>query len=223
MAAPQNFRSAFNGFNREDVVHFIEYLNAKHTAELNQLNSELDLLRSRLAQQENVDALRAQLEEALAAGEKLTAENAVLSALCEELEDKLRNAIDAPAEPVVDPALEIRCAQLEQQLRDALIARDAAIAKAAQVSHEQELEAYRRAERTERIARERAEQIYRKANGALADATVKVDEAFAQIGDLSDKVSAQLAQLQSAVSCSKQALSDASVTLYTIRPDGEDK
>ena len=222
MAAPQNFRSAFNGFNREDVVHFIEYLNAKHTAELNQLNSELELLRSKLAQQENADALRVQLEEALTAGEKLTAENAALSSICEELEDKLRNAMATPAAPVIDPTLEIRCSELEQQLRDAIAARDAAIAKAAQVSHEQELEAYRRAERTERIARERAEQIYRKANGALADATVKVEEAFAQIGDLSDKVSAQLAQLQSAVSGSKQALSDASATLYTIRPDGNE-
>ena len=37
MASAQNFRSAFNGFNREDVVHYIEYLNAKHTGALNQL------------------------------------------------------------------------------------------------------------------------------------------------------------------------------------------
>ena len=222
MSAPQNFRSAFNGFNREDVVRFIEYLNAKHTAELNQLNSELELLRSRLAGQETVDALRVQLEEALAAGEKLTAENAALAAICEETEEKLRDAMSAQAAPVSDPALELRCAELERQLRDAVAARDAAIARAAQVSHEQELEAYRRAERTERVARERAEQIYRKANGALADATVKVDDAFAQIGDLSDKVSAQLAQLQEAVRGSKQALSDASATLYTIRPDDKD-
>ena len=208
MAAPQNFRSAFNGFNREDVVHFIEYLNAKHSAELNQLNSELDLLRSRLSEKENVDALRLNLEAALAAGERLTTENEALAA--------------APAEPVSDPTLEIRCAELEQQLREAIAARDAAAAKSAQVSHEQELEAYRRAERTERVARERAEQIYRKANGALADATVKVDDAFAQIGDLSDKVSAQLAQLQEAVRGSKQALSDAAATLYTIRPDDKE-
>ena len=47
MSSIQNFRSAFNGFNREDVVHYIEFLNSKHAAELNQLNSELDYLRSR--------------------------------------------------------------------------------------------------------------------------------------------------------------------------------
>ena len=47
MPAPQNFRSAFNGFNREDVVHYIEYLNTKHAADLTQLNSELDYLRTK--------------------------------------------------------------------------------------------------------------------------------------------------------------------------------
>ena len=41
-----NFRSSINGFNRDDVVHYIEYLNTKHTAEINQMNSELDYLRT---------------------------------------------------------------------------------------------------------------------------------------------------------------------------------
>ena len=39
MSAPQNFRSAFNGFNREDVVRYLEYINTKHTTQVNQLNS----------------------------------------------------------------------------------------------------------------------------------------------------------------------------------------
>ena len=42
MAASQNFRSAFNGFNREDVVHYLEYLNTKHTNQVNQLTAEND-------------------------------------------------------------------------------------------------------------------------------------------------------------------------------------
>ena len=41
MAATQRFRSAFNGFNREDVVNYIEYLNNQHTAQLEQLNNQL--------------------------------------------------------------------------------------------------------------------------------------------------------------------------------------
>ena len=87
MPAPQNFRTAFNGFRREDVVRYLEYINAKHTAEINQLTSEADYLRSRLenaepAQNENIseleaerDALKAQLEE--------------MTARCAELEAKL--------------------------------------------------------------------------------------------------------------------------------------
>ena len=48
MSVPQNFRSAFNGFNREDVVKYIEYINAKHTAQVNQLTSETEFLQSKL-------------------------------------------------------------------------------------------------------------------------------------------------------------------------------
>ena len=49
MAATQNFRSAFNGFNREDVVHYLEYLNTKHTNQVNQLTAENETLRAKLA------------------------------------------------------------------------------------------------------------------------------------------------------------------------------
>ena len=45
MATPQSFRSAFNGFNREDVVHYLEYLNTKHASQLDQLNNEVAFLR----------------------------------------------------------------------------------------------------------------------------------------------------------------------------------
>ena len=47
MAAPQNFRTAFNGFHKEDVVRYLEYINSKHSAQVNQLTSEADFLRSR--------------------------------------------------------------------------------------------------------------------------------------------------------------------------------
>lgn len=80
MAEARIFRSALNGFNREDVVRYIESLNAKHTALVNQLTSEkqslatdLESLRGRaynqtvsLADYETVvrerDALLAQLD-----------------------------------------------------------------------------------------------------------------------------------------------------------------
>ena len=86
----------------------------------------------------------------------------------------------------------------------------------------EELEAYRRAERTERMARERAEQMYRQASGVIADATTRVDETAGQIGEMTDRVLKQLLELQNAVSGSKQALQDAAATLYAIRPETEE-
>ena len=41
MVAPQRFRSALNGFNREDVVSYIAYLNNHYTAQVEQLNNQL--------------------------------------------------------------------------------------------------------------------------------------------------------------------------------------
>ena len=56
MANSQNFRSAFNGFNREDVVKYIEYLNGKHSADLNQLNAELERIWAPVQRCGNKDA-----------------------------------------------------------------------------------------------------------------------------------------------------------------------
>ena len=181
MSAPQKFRSAFNGFNREDVVSYLEYLNNKHAAQVNQLTAEAETLRSRLettrpcedqsdavaALEQECNDLRARLEE--------------LQARYDALEQH------APAAPVITP--------------------------------DTELEIYRRAERTERMARERAELVYHQINGVLAEVTAKVDGTAAEIGAMTDQVMAQLSQLQVAVSSSKQALKDAAATMYAIRPD----
>jgi len=213
MAEQQKFRAAFNGFNREDVVRYIEYMNAKHTAQINQLNSEADFLRTR---QEAAAVSAQQLEESKARCE-------ALQSRCDELEARL-----AQQDETRNAAAEARCEELERQLASLrgentqlALERDNALRQqnALQCRVEQELEAYRRAERTERLARERAEQLYRQANGAISDATVRVDNAAAQLGGMTDQVMAQLSQLQSAISGSKQALQDAAATLYTIRPE----
>ncbi len=54
MAENQNFRSAFNGFNREDVVRYIEYSNNQHSAQVAQLQTELEELRAQLTQAQAV-------------------------------------------------------------------------------------------------------------------------------------------------------------------------
>ena len=88
----QNFRTAFHGFNREDVVRFLETATARHTAEVNQLRDEiarlegdLSLLRMRSgdgASQEELEALQA--------------ENARLKAQVEELETQLTEPAATP-------------------------------------------------------------------------------------------------------------------------------
>ena len=170
MEPTHRFRSALSGFNRQDVVQYIEYLNAKHTAQLNQLNSEIEFLRQQLdrqAPQQDTSAIE---------------------------------------------ELEARCAQLEQE-------RDAALEGQSKTPTEAELEAYRRAERTERIAKERSEQIYRQATATLADATARVDETAVQIAAVADSVKAQLDQLQNAVDSSKASLADAAAVMAAIRPE----
>lgn len=167
MASVHHFRSAFNGFNREDVVHYIEYLNNQHNTKLEQLNAQLQ-------------AAQAQPKD---------------SDLLTRLE-----------------AAEARCAQLEAQLAQ----------EPKQVtSAEEELEAYRRAERTERIARERAQQIYTQANAVLADVTVKAETACNQISAIAEQVNAQLQQYQQSIGDTKDAFQEAVATLYAIRPEEE--
>jgi chromosome segregation ATPase len=188
-----NFRSAFNGFNREDVVHYIEFLNSKHSADLNQLNSELDYLRTR----QNEAPATPEQDEMIA---QQAARIRELFDRCSALEQELE-ALNAKNEQLT---AQLDAAQQQQH--------------SYQSRMESELEAYRRAERTERFARERAENLYRQANGALADATVKVDDAANQVSQMTDRVMAQLSELQDAVTGSKQALRDAAATLYSIRP-----
>ena len=108
------------------------------------------------------------------------------------------------------------CKQQEEKIAE-LTSRLEAV-PAATASAEAELEAYRRAERAERVAQERADQILQQVNSALADATVKVDEASALLGSMADQLSGQLDRFRSAVTGSKQALEDAAATMYAIRP-----
>lgn len=181
MAAIQNFRSALNGFNREDVAHYIEYLNSKHNSALNQLKTENQALL------EEINTLRAQ-----------QAEHAS-DELCAQLRSE-------------NEALKLELEQLRTQLSDSGAQNAASLAEA-------ELEAYRRAERAERAAKERAQQIYRQATGTLAEATTQVDDAAKQFDVLSAQLADQLSLLQDTISHSKNALLGAAATMYTIRPE----
>ena len=192
MAAPQNFRSAFNGFNREDVVHYLEYINAKHIQLVNQLTSENQQLRA-AADKASVDDQ----------GELVAFLQAQVAELIAQLEEEKN-----------------RCAELTGKL-EALEAQSEIVTPAETISSlaTEELEAYRRAERIEREARERSELVYFQANSVLTEAFTKVDAIANDITDMADQVMRQLTQLQISVSSSKQALQDAASIMGTIRPN----
>ena len=193
MSTPQSFRSALNGFNREDVVHYLEYLNTKHSNQVNQLTAENETLRQQveaLPDAESQRLLVASLEEKCA---ELTRQLEQSQSRCAELEQQLEQSHCAVPEQVQEPALS--------------------------PSASEELEAYRRAERIEREAKERAELVYFQANNVLTAASARVDGISSDITEMADKVMTQLTQLQVAVSSSKQALQDASSIMGAIRPN----
>ena len=192
----QNFRSSLHGFNRQDVANYLEYLNNRHAAQVNQLNTDLEELR-RQAQTPAVDPQRL-----------------ILESRCRELEQQLRQA-----QTERDEAL----AQKEEALRkleDARKDREDALLRVSgeKLDANRELEAYRRAERTERVARERAEQVYSETGTVLTQASNRIDTALRQMNGISRQVSTQLDTLQAAISSSRLALQDAADTIEKLKP-----
>ncbi len=203
MAAPQNFRSSFNGFNRDDVVNYIAYMTNKHDTQVNQLNTEMAQLkeeRDSLQQQaqkkqdtaSELEELRRQLE---ALKEQLSERDIQIELLEEELEktkEKAAAPVQAPAQPRTDV---VRLAE--------------------------ELNAYRRAESVERRAREQVNQMFDKACGTLADTSVSLENATGKISELEELIIQNLAQLQEAITQSKTELANSAVAIASIRPEKE--
>lgn len=192
----QNFRSSLHGFNRQDVANYLEYLNNRHAAQVNQLNTDLE-------------ELRRQVQTPAADPQRL-----ILESRCRELEQQLRQA-----QSERDEAL----AQKEEALRkleDARKDREDALLRVSgeKLDANRELEAYRRAERTERVARERAEQVYSETGTVLTQASNRIDTALRQMTGISRQVSTQLDTLQAAISSSRLALQDAADTIEKLKP-----
>ena len=164
MPATQRFRSAFNGFNREDVVDYIEYLNNHYTAQIQQLNNQLQDAKVTVSNDGALANLQAQLDAALA-----------------------------------------RCEELEAQLA---VHEDAA---------NRELEAYRRAEETERKAIERANSLYSEAQNALETATFMAESATEEFSQVASRTEQQLKEYQNSLSIAVDRFKAAAATLQTVK------
>ena len=99
MEQPTQFRSSLNGFNRQDVVRYMEFVNNKHAAQVAQLTNELEYLRGK---QDTLDAGRvSQLEKDLSAAQL---ENAALRQRVAELEKQLAGQSAAAPAPAAAPS-----------------------------------------------------------------------------------------------------------------------
>lgn len=210
MTEPQTFRSAFNGFHREDVVNHIAYMTTKHETQVNQLKSEAESLRTEL------NELRAQME-ADASEQSRTAElERIVADRDAELAD-LREELEAANQLLSEQAEQM--AALREELEEAkeAAARPAAIEKSA--NHWDELRAYRRAETVERQARERVNELYDNANTALRGAGSTLGEANAAFEVLAEKFRADLVELMETIDAGKGALGAAADKLDSLRPE----
>ena len=163
MAMPQRFRSAFNGFNREDVVNYIEYLNNSHNNQLVQLRNQLNELSAAPTSDVAAD-LRAQLDAALQ-----------------------------------------RCRELEEQL-----------SRVQKADVSKELEAYRRAESAERLANERAQKIYSKAQTAINEAASTAAASTGNLDEVASRTLAQLNEYQTAIESTVSSFKTASAALSAL-------
>ena len=173
MAEIRNFRKSISGFNREDVVQYIEYMNNRHAAQLNQLKSELQAVKDELEAARQDTATKEALDAEKAESQKLRDEVAALKA---ELEAKSG-----------------ACA-------------------------ERELEAYRRAERCERAAKERVDKVYAQVNSVLETVTKNSETTADQISQVVDSFACQITDMQAALEKSKQSIREAAETMKAIRP-----
>lgn len=211
MDTPQNFRSAFYGFHREDVVHYLEYLNGKHTSQVNQLTQELAELRSRCeeleAQAAQFDALSDQLQQQQQEKEELLAQldqqKQEQQQLTAQLEEKTQENAQLIAQLEAIPEPKAQEPEKPKTLD----------------SQSQEMVNYVMSERTLKAAQEQAKLTYYQVGGVLKDATSRMDNISARLTEAADLAMKQLTQLQMTVGESKNAIQDAASLMGAIRPN----
>lgn len=177
MDAPQSFRSAFNGFNRQDVVHYLEYINTKHQTQVNELTAE-------------ADDLRRQLEDLQAKTTQIAELEAQLAAMTEE-----RNALHTQLE-------QMQAAEVVQEPRPEMDGGSQVADELDSYRRAQQVErsARERAELVYHQANGVLNEAIAKVDTATAEITAKTDEAMSQLTQLQMAVSTSKQALQDAAS-----------------------
>lgn len=221
----KNFRTALHGFNREDVVAYIESTALENEKE------------RRYLQDANV-RLQKELDEALAAAEEVKEDPAVREAL-EAAQAELADAKAAAAnsEAVIaalraentsltakNHALEAELSQLREQSSAATplnapippVAEVIPAAGAPKDYSELELAAYRRAEVTERLARERAADVYRQVRAVFNSAAGRFETGKNDLDQLTRTLQLDVNQLLQLLSTIRSAYSEAEQSFQAV-------
>ena len=184
------FRSALHGFNREDVVQYIESSNREFEEELQRLRTANQSLKTQpqdtitqIEEAKQYAAAAQELEEAKKTIASVEEENRRLLARIAELEEELD---EAQASAAVLP--QIQETPVEPDISEPILPIEtvvpAEIAPAKDYT-ELELAAYRRAEMAERLAKERAQEVYRKVQSVFGNASARLDTGKADLDQLS--------------------------------------
>ena len=194
------FRTAVSGFNRTDVVNYIESTSIEHQKALRKLTDERDKLAAENARlQVELAGLQKRLEQAQADNDALSGQVNTLAQEGAELAEQLKKSEEArqellarpvpqpaePEEPTPQPEEPETEATPEEPVQEPSLT-------------EKELTAYRRAEQTERNAAVRARRIYAQLSSLCEDARTRYMDSGEEIAALAADLSTGLSRLQDA-------------------------
>ena len=194
MADFSKFRTAVSGFNRTDVVNYIESTSIEHQKALRKLTDERDKLAAENARlQVELAGLQKRLEQAQADNDALSGQVNALAQEGSELAEQLKKAEEARQELLTRPE-----PQPEEPETAAEPEAEAAPEAQEPSLTEKELTAYRRAEQTERNAAVRARRIYAQLSNLCEDARTRYMDSGEEIAALAADLSTGLSRLQDA-------------------------
>ena len=238
-AFTENFRSALNGFNRTDVVQFIQRQSVEHekamrllreenarlkqvSTEVNggteQLQAEKKQLADKIALQESqLAALMQQNSAYLQQIQSLMGEKTTLEASLAESQKALEAAIAAKdaAEAAKEAAETAKEATAEPVVNtlDRPMASPVNLAGTPTSFEDMELAAYRRAELAERMARERAAASSERIQNIFAQADEKITLTATDMNQLLESFRSNFDQMQSILESARNILAESSDSL----------
>lgn len=183
------FRTAVSGFNRTDVVNYIESTSIEHQKALRKLTDERDKLAAENARlQVELAGLQKRLEQAQADNDALSGQVNTLAQEGAELAEQLKKSEEARQELLIRPAPQ---PEEPEESEEPEAAQEPSLT-------EKELTAYRRAEQTERNAAVRARRIYAQLSNLCEDARTRYMDSGEEIAALAADLSTGLSRLQDA-------------------------